>query len=65
MRKQAFSRRAEQRQIQGRHAGEQNYHGAMKSGEERVRLDAAKYYTARRMGWIGLDDFETSGVMIN
>ena len=23
----------------------------MKSGEERVRLDAAKYYTARRMGW--------------
>jgi hypothetical protein len=23
----------------------------MKSGEERVRLDAAKYYTARRIGW--------------
>ena len=23
----------------------------MKSGEERVRLDAARYYTARRMGW--------------
>jgi AraC-like DNA-binding protein len=23
----------------------------MKSRDERVRLDAAKYYTARRMGW--------------
>jgi hypothetical protein len=23
----------------------------MKSKDERVRLDAAKYYTARRMGW--------------
>ena len=23
----------------------------MESGDERVRLDAAKYYTARRMGW--------------
>src|ERR1019366_1365625 len=23
----------------------------MKSNDERVRLDAAKYYTARRMGW--------------
>ena len=24
----------------------------MKSTDERVRLEAAKYYTARRMGWI-------------
>jgi len=23
----------------------------LKSNDERVRLDAAKYYTARRMGW--------------
>jgi AraC-like DNA-binding protein len=34
---------------------------AMKSKDERVRLDAAKYYTARRMGWKETTTQETVG----
>ena len=34
---------------------------SMKSKDERVRLDAAKYYTARRMGWKETTTQETVG----
>jgi hypothetical protein len=33
----------------------------LKSNDERVRLDAAKYYTARRMGWKETVTQETVG----
>jgi AraC-like DNA-binding protein len=33
----------------------------LKSNDERVRLDAAKYYTARRMGWKETTTQETVG----